>query len=260
MMNLTVWNCRGAASKGFAAVLRDMRKRYKLDVVVILEPRINGTTANRVIKSWGFQYSVRREAEGFSGGIWILWNQEDLLVDVIEMQDQFIHCRLGVGSKEMLFTAVYASPNEQRRHRAWDRLLHLSLEITEPWLLVGDYNDIKSPLEQKGGGRVNEARCRGFNSWIQNCNLIDLQASGPFFTWKGPQWEGLERVYKRLDRCLCNVAWQTQFQDADIRIIPRVCSDHHPILVKLESEQRRSKVIPFDLRQLGKLMKILLKL
>ncbi|KAI9080475.1 hypothetical protein K1719_037589 [Acacia pycnantha] len=238
-------DARGAASKGFAAVLRDMKKRYKVDVVVILEPRISGTTASRVIKNWGFQYSVRREAEGFSGGIWILWNREELLVNVIEMDDQYIHCRMCIDSKSMLFTAVYANPNEQRRHRVWDRLFNLSLEISEPWLLAGDYNDIKTPLEQKGGGRVNEARCNHFNSWLQSCRLIDLETSGPFYTWKGPKWEGLERVYKRLDRCLCNVAWQTLFQEAEIRIIPRVCSDHHPILVKLGMECKRNKVKPF---------------
>ncbi|KAI9126920.1 hypothetical protein K1719_002516 [Acacia pycnantha] len=46
--------------------------RYKLDVVVILEPRISGALANKVIKNWGFKHSIRKEAEGFSGGIWIL--------------------------------------------------------------------------------------------------------------------------------------------------------------------------------------------
>ncbi|KAI9125663.1 hypothetical protein K1719_003081 [Acacia pycnantha] len=63
-----VWNCRGAASKGVAAVLRDMKVRYKLSLVVILEPRISGVQATKVIRNWGFKYSVRKEAEGFSGG------------------------------------------------------------------------------------------------------------------------------------------------------------------------------------------------
>ncbi|KAI9119567.1 hypothetical protein K1719_009443 [Acacia pycnantha] len=238
-------DARGAASKGFAAVLRDMKHRYKLDVVVIMEPRISGRVASNVIKNWGFQYSVRKEAEGFSGGIWILWSREDLVVDVLEIEEQFIHCRVRVSNKSMMFTAVYAHPNEQRRHGCWERLFNLSLEITEPWLLGGDFNKIKTPLEQKGGGRINEARCRNFNSWIQDCHLIDLEASGPLYTWKGPQWEGLGRVYKRLDRCLCNVAWQDQFQDAIIKTLPRVCSDHHPIFVKLGADYRGKMAKPF---------------
>ncbi|KAI9118163.1 hypothetical protein K1719_010495 [Acacia pycnantha] len=76
LIERSVWNCRGAASKGVAAVIRDMKVRYKLNLEVTLEPRISGVQATKVIRNWGFKYSVRKEAEGFSGGIWILWELE----------------------------------------------------------------------------------------------------------------------------------------------------------------------------------------
>ncbi|KAI9112316.1 hypothetical protein K1719_016839 [Acacia pycnantha] len=222
-----------------------MKHRYKLDVVVILEPRVSGNVASRVIKSWGFKYAVRKEAEGFSGLIWILWNLEDLGVDVIEMEEQFIHCRISVNNKNMLFSTVYASPNEQKRYKHWEKLFNISLVVSEPWFLAGDFNEIKTPLEQKGGGRTNETRCRNFNNWIQDCGLIDLEADGPFFTWKGPKWDGLDRIHKRLDRCLCNVMWQDQFLNAEIRVLPRVGSDHHPLYVILEPDFKINMAEPF---------------
>ncbi|KAI9121643.1 hypothetical protein K1719_008676 [Acacia pycnantha] len=40
---------------------------YKVDVVVILEPRIGGKPVVKVIKSWGFKFSRRVEAMGFYG-------------------------------------------------------------------------------------------------------------------------------------------------------------------------------------------------
>ncbi|KAI9078465.1 hypothetical protein K1719_039561 [Acacia pycnantha] len=67
MINFLIWNSRGQTSKSFALVLRDMRRRYRLDIVVILEPRISGALANKVIKNWGFKHCSRKEAEGFSG-------------------------------------------------------------------------------------------------------------------------------------------------------------------------------------------------
>ncbi|KAI9079065.1 hypothetical protein K1719_038973 [Acacia pycnantha] len=143
---------RGAASKGFTVVLRDMKRRYKLDVVVILEPRISGALANRTVKSWGFKHSVRREAEGFLGGIWVLWSLDDLIVDVLALEEQFIH---------------------------WSK------------------------------------------------------------------WEGLERVYKRLDRCLCNVEWQAHFPNAVFKVVLRVCSDHHPLVVCVEAESKSCRAKPF---------------
>ncbi|KAI9082748.1 hypothetical protein K1719_035322 [Acacia pycnantha] len=69
--------------------------------------------------------------------------------------------------------------------------------------------------------------------WIWNCGLIDVEANGPFFTWKGPKLDGLDCVYKRIDRCLCNVNWLEEFENAEVRIVPRVGSDDHPMLVKL---------------------------
>lgn len=53
-MKIMIRNSRGAASKSFAAALRNFKSKYKLDVVVILEPRISGNVVERVIKSWGF--------------------------------------------------------------------------------------------------------------------------------------------------------------------------------------------------------------
>ncbi|KAI9117550.1 hypothetical protein K1719_011716 [Acacia pycnantha] len=235
----------GAASKGVAAVLKDIRVRYNVDVVVILEPRISGVQAAKTIKNWGFKFSVRVEAVGFSGGIWLLWNMEELSVEVLKEEEQFIHCKVKLDDKRMLFTAVYASPCEQKRQSLWSSLHSLASEIAEPWLLAGDFNEIKSPLEQKGGGRVNISRCRKFNEWIQHCNLIDMDMSGPFFTWKWPKWEGLDRVYKRLDRCLCNVNCLEAFEDVEIRSLPRVSSDHHPILVKLRVDSIRGGVRNF---------------
>ncbi|KAI9079330.1 hypothetical protein K1719_038731 [Acacia pycnantha] len=239
MAEVLVWNSRGAASKGFAVVLKELRCRYKVDLVVIVEPRVSRNPATRIIKNWGFKHSIRVEAEGFSGGIWLLWSLEELRVEVLVRNDQFIHCRLSLEGRETLFTAVYASPSEQRRLVTWDLLQELASEVVEPWLLAGDFNEIKSPLEQKGGGRVNESRCTRFNGWIQNYNLLDMEAKGPFFTWKGPKWEGLDRVYKRLDRCMCNVGWLERFENAEVRVIPRLGSDHHPLLISLNVENKR---------------------
>ncbi|KAI9084260.1 hypothetical protein K1719_033767 [Acacia pycnantha] len=202
----------GAASKGTANVLRDFKRRYKVDLVVVMETRISGNHAAKVVKKWGFKHSSEYGRQG----------------DV--------------------FTAIYANPCEQRRHRTWEVLHSLASDVAEPWLMAGDFNEIKTPLEQKGGGRINETRCRKFNEWIQNCNLIDVEANGPYFTWRGPKWEGLDRVYKRLDRCLCNVHWLENFANAEIRVIPRVGSDHHPMLVNLNVENNgcRNRVFRYQ--------------
>ncbi|KAI9114964.1 hypothetical protein K1719_013977 [Acacia pycnantha] len=138
------------ASRGIAAAIRNLKKQYNLDVIVILEPRISGNQAKKCIKSWGFNHSCRMEAEGFSGGIWIVWERADLIVDTLVKDQHFIHCKLILGSESMTFSAVYASPTENRRSRTWEDLYKISCDTSDPWLIAGDFNEIKSPLEQKG--------------------------------------------------------------------------------------------------------------
>ncbi|XP_072076518.1 uncharacterized protein [Arachis hypogaea] len=144
-----------------------------------------------------------------------------------------------------LLTTVYASPQEPERKRLWDELQLMANEIRGEWMMVGDFNEIADPMEKKGGAKVDVNACRKFADWIQRCNLIDLGYIGTKFTWKGPQWEGLDRVFKRLDRALSNVEWRTRYPNAKVEVLVRSNSDHHPLLINLEPELINNRQMPF---------------
>lgn len=67
-MNLISWNTQGAVSRKFQRVLGLICQQYKPDAVALLEPRVSGSTADKIIKKSRFPYSFRVEAAGFSGG------------------------------------------------------------------------------------------------------------------------------------------------------------------------------------------------
>lgn len=82
--------------------LKDNIRIHKVKIVALLEPRISGMRANSVIK------------KGFSGGIFILWN-EDYEVEVLQKDWQFIALRVRGKERDrvmssFVFTTVYASP------------------------------------------------------------------------------------------------------------------------------------------------------
>ncbi|KAH9781703.1 reverse transcriptase domain-containing protein [Citrus sinensis] len=54
-------------------VAKSGMENYKPSLVVLLEHHISGYKVDNFIKRIGFDKSYRVEAEGFSGGIWILW-------------------------------------------------------------------------------------------------------------------------------------------------------------------------------------------
>ena len=92
---------------------------------------------------------------------------------------------------------------------------------------------------------VNEAKCKRFRDHIDNCRLIDLGSEGPRYTWSGPIFQFASRIYKRLNRGLCNSAWRNEFSEAYIKVGPRLNSDHHPLLIFLESPRQHLTRRPF---------------
>jgi hypothetical protein len=114
--------------------------------------------------------------------------------------------------------------------------------ITTGWLVAGDLNDVMSQDEKKGGVPVSSRRCNIFLDNINACNLIDLGAVGLKFTWKGPLFNGHERIFERLDRALGNDEWRLLFPEAVVKVLPRIdFSDHHPIMVLLNGVQPMAK-------------------
>jgi len=73
-LSLFVWNARGAGSAAFLTSMFDYITQHKPSIVVLLETHISGTRADTVCRKLGFQGCFRVEAQGFSGGIWLLWD------------------------------------------------------------------------------------------------------------------------------------------------------------------------------------------
>ncbi|KAL6191211.1 hypothetical protein ACLB2K_037602 [Fragaria x ananassa] len=69
-----------------------------------------------------------------------------------------------------------------------------------------------------------------FQSFISNAHLRDLNFQGPEFTWFAMR---NRRVYikERLDRAMTNVEWCSNQTRTQVFHLPKVGSDHRPILV-----------------------------
>lgn len=52
-------------------------------------------------------------------------------------------------------------------------------------------------------------------------------------------------MFKRLDKVLCNVDWRLHFQEGFVKVLPRVQSDHYPLLVLPEGEPNHGINRPF---------------
>ena len=115
MMDVITWNVQGAASKGFKSVAKNLMEIHNPSMIVLVEPRISGDKAMRVIKALKFDYSHRIEATGFAGGIWVLW-KDNYKVRVLLNHPQYVHMLISKNSTDFYSTAVYGSPKPSTRN------------------------------------------------------------------------------------------------------------------------------------------------
>ncbi|KAJ4840913.1 hypothetical protein Tsubulata_001108 [Turnera subulata] len=202
-------------------------------IAIVVEPRISGRKANRVIARLGFNRTHRVEARGYSGGIWVLWKEEVVLIMVITSHDQFIHLRVWIDGNPFWLTAIYGSPNDTLR-----RALQLNLEVLAsliqgPWILTGDFNALLSATEREGRRKVTSAKLKDFQDCVENNQLIDLGFAGPVFTWHRGS------LKQRLDWALCNEFWLEKFEATTVYHLPFLGSDHRPLFICLKALRPR---------------------
>ncbi|CAL2238143.1 unnamed protein product [Prunus armeniaca] len=237
-MILVSWNVRGAGKVECASTIRDLKKAYGIDVFVVLELRIGGSRALSVAKSLGFSHYHIVDPIGFSGGVWLLWNDNSISLHVVAHSSQTITALVTMDAKRWLLIVVYASPCSNVRTSLWKYFDGLTTVCNLPWLLLGDFNDIVCGDEKLGGNL--DVGGQHFIEWLDRNHLIDLGFSGANFTWCNKRGEE-DIIWKRLDRGLCNIDWRFLFSEAHLSHLPRVNSDHCPIMVKLFSNHLPAK-------------------
>ncbi|XP_074318679.1 uncharacterized protein LOC141655501 [Silene latifolia] len=223
-----VWNVQGTGNKNKINAIKEVVRTYRPTVLVLLETHKDGVHAENVRRILGYTGHARVDAIGFSGGIWLYWHPDVVSVSPVTHHNQFITVEIARrGSPPWFFSAVYASPNPHNRHELWSELENYAHSHNLPWMLAGDFNETRSIQERHGGDQNMIRRCNAFNNWIEDCELIELEFSGPLHTWaRGNSIE--TRQSARLDRALCNSEWGALFGDASVKHLPAYQSDHCP--------------------------------
>ncbi|KAK6146196.1 hypothetical protein DH2020_020065 [Rehmannia glutinosa] len=127
------------------------------------------------------------------------------------------------------FMGIYASlPKSTRveRRDLWNDLKSFTTSTsTIPWLVGGDFNCFLSPEERTGNHTNRTLDMIDFGQMISDCGLVDAGFEGTnMHTW------ARYGLMERLDRILLNGPWADLFPKSSVIHLPRVHSDHAPLL------------------------------
>lgn len=217
-----------------------------------METRVPSDRAKTLMTSLSFVHSFVVEAVGFSGGIWLFWDNSFTGLEVLAWNDQCVTVAVNRGVfVDWVVLAIYTSPNSLVRSDLLTYLSKLGTVLRVPWLLAGDFNQIVDPAEKSGGKPVPWSRLASLWNCFTACNLLDLGFSGPKFTWTNNR-RGQGKIRERLDRAVCNPACRLKFPYHFVKYLPRTHSDHHPLLISCaqRSPSVPSGISPFRIQEL----------
>ena len=237
------WNIRGAMNKDGRRHVCELIYRFNPTFFIVMETHSLFSQSKKFWNELGFFEVGISEANGHSGGIWILSMDPTFQCDILDVCSQMVTVKVKYGFREWVCSAVYASLIPLIRGEFWDYVKRLSDDIALPWLLLGDFNEVLLASEVRGGSFCAN-RARIFSQMLEHCGLLDLGSIGNKFSWTRRVHGGV-LVSKRLDRALANCDWRSSFPEAFVETLSRLHSDHASLLIRCGSVQQNRGVRPF---------------
>lgn len=127
----------------------------------------------------GFDRMYEVDSVGRSGGLSLFW-KEGTGMEIQKYSRRHINAIIKVSEmhKQWKFTGFYGNPDSSKRQESWELMKHLKQFSPQPWLCVGDFNEIIDQSKKEGAILRKEGEMEKFREALENCALCDLGFSG----------------------------------------------------------------------------------
>ncbi|KAI0497209.1 hypothetical protein KFK09_020431 [Dendrobium nobile] len=249
-VSITVKKKKSKQLKDMGPVSLNLRNR-RMEMVAkvgLLETKltlIDRKEVNNLIGE-GWDYTMI-SSNGLSGGIFVLWDTNVAVFNMIDSSNQCIIGDLLINNnKKWRVAAVYSNKECSKRRELWDKLvIHSSVE--DPMVIAGDFNCLTSREDKKGGRRFKFTQgSKEMESFFTNNDFHEVNFIGPRFTWCNNKIGGA-RILERLDRCFLNSNSLNLSSNLVLKHLVRIASDHCPIILSiLLLKPSHVKIIKFE--------------
>ena len=70
IMNIIIWNCRGALKPSFQTHVRELVRNHNPAILVLIETRVSGERAREISGRLPFDNAIHTDTIGYAGGLW----------------------------------------------------------------------------------------------------------------------------------------------------------------------------------------------
>ena len=182
-MNMLIWNCRGVLNPTFCDVVNDLIQMHSPAIMVVGETKVCGERANRISGRINLDRAIFANSIGLSGGLWILWDFDQVEILEVASIEQEIHVIVNSSSRPpWLLSTIYASPGFAERWLLWENLESVASLYSMPWVIAGDFNEVLMGEDKFRGNSVNIHRAFQFQDYLNTCRMIEIGFSRPHYT------------------------------------------------------------------------------
>ncbi|KAF7833177.1 ribonuclease H [Senna tora] len=167
-----------------------------------------------------FDYMECVEAKGKSGGLYLCWSKS-IKLTVMDKSPNWIHA-VGLDSNgdQFVLTVVYGPPKLHNRHKLWAFLESIN-ENQLPWIIFGDFNQIKSANEKLSKCNTSRGSLE-FNNTVNMLSLMEIPSKGAFIL--GQMVEQVKSI---------------------VEVLPISASDHAPLILNTHPINHRDDSMLF---------------
>ncbi|KAH7861621.1 hypothetical protein Vadar_028497 [Vaccinium darrowii] len=226
--------------------LGDLVRKNRPSIVFLMETKNNKVKLETISRRLGFDNGCYVDPEGLGGGLSPWWNN-DIEVEVESSSKNLIHMIVTdkENSSTWAATFVYGCPMKVGRDQVWSELEEIGRFERLLWLCIGDFNEVLSCDDNRGGKQCSQRRLALFHAMLNNCGLVDLEFKGPKFTWRNNR-AGNDLIMERIDMAFADSKWRELYDQAMVLVEAAIGSDHNPLILNTK----------FPLQKVGRLFKL----
>ncbi|KAI3841642.1 hypothetical protein MKX03_027503, partial [Papaver bracteatum] len=167
--------------------MKKLVKRHKPTIFALLETRFLACHAISIVGKLGFTESIVVDPKGFSGGMCLLWDPEEVDIQAtIPTKGSRWAIHVVVISRfksPWILSTIYGSTNKVNRKRVWEDIGVIAEMGQSGHMVMGDMNIIGARNEKVGGKEPFASQLHELKDVMNQCGLINLGAHGPRYTW-----------------------------------------------------------------------------
>ena len=233
-MRAAVWNIRGIGSSHKKRMIKSLIKEESIGIIGLVESKHREITVQDMNSCWGnFDVGWLQvpAEEGAAGGLILTWLKDAFILEDHTSSQHWILASgvMQLNMQRCNICIVYAPSDQRGRLEVWNQLRELKSARSQPWILMGDFNEVINHQERRGASITTQGM-KELAQCIQDLSLIDLDINLKY-TWMR------SNAASRIDRALVDVELIQSFPGLRAYCKGRSFSDHHPIILAFSNVQ-----------------------